>query len=77
MSCRTCKWLDVPPDKSGRIVVREGWGYPCVAPIEMPRWPACVTNRHGFHWPKSGSTTIAEWGENCPLFEPRPKKGRK
>lgn len=73
MSCRTCKWLDVPPDKSGRIVVRSSRVYRCVAPVERPAWPESVTTAYGFRWPIAGNYMRPERGQNCPLFEPRVK----
>lgn len=37
MTCKTCKYLDVPPDASGRIVPRAHRAYKCAAPISEGR----------------------------------------
>lgn len=73
MTCKTCKWLNVPPDKRGRIVVRDT-GYRCAAPIpERPALPVCITRSYSFReWPATGDAwTSPKLGADCPLHEPR------
>jgi hypothetical protein len=73
VTCKTCKWLAVPPDKRGRIVVRDT-AYRCIVPMPvLPALPDCITKQYGYtkiterrdYWmtPKQGVT--------CPLHEPR------
>lgn len=78
--CRTCKYLDVPPDAAGRIVPRKQFTYPCAAPIlsaEAIGLPRSVTAGTGsFHWPPAKSHMLPDWGEGCPAYvqrEPKPK----
>lgn len=75
MTCKTCKWLNVPPDKRGRIVVRDT-GYRCIVPLPvMPALPDSITKRYGYR-----DVTLARenfmlptQGATCPLHELRTK----
>jgi len=75
MSCRTCKYLDVAPDKLGRIVPRKDKTYRCLAPDpEMPTMPDSITETYGFRWfegQRSRTYMTPDAGENCPCHEPR------
>lgn len=53
MSCKTCKWLEVEPNKAGKRVVRKDRVYQCGVPIERPRLPTSVLKAYGFRWPPS------------------------
>jgi hypothetical protein len=65
MTCRTCRWLDVPLREDGkpRRMYRES-AFPCTAPI--PPLPASMT-RAALH----RSYMAPHDGEGCPLHEPR------
>lgn len=46
MTCKTCKWLDVKPDKAGRVVVRKDSVYPCVVKFPTPKLPDSITRAY-------------------------------
>lgn len=72
MNCRACKYLDVAPDKSGRIVPRKGYSYRCLAPIPaLPALPDSITNEYSFRWPPTRTHMTPERGAGCPIFEAR------
>lgn len=72
-TCRTCQFLDVPPDKAGRIRPRSNYTYRCLAPDPvMPVMPASITTAYGFSWPPcSRSYMHPDEGEGCPTYEAR------
>jgi hypothetical protein len=75
MTCKTCKWLDVPADKRGRIVVRDT-AYKCIVPMPvLPALPDCVTKQYGYHDIVQSRTRfmIPTQGATCPLHEERKK----
>lgn len=67
MTCRYCKWLDVPPDKGGRRVPRKDKAYRCTVLIEQPALPLSVTRRTDFRWPPERYYMSPEDGEGCPM----------
>lgn len=71
MTCKTCKFLDVRPDKSGRRGVRKGFTYRCL--WEMPELVLAdsITRYVSFppNFPRSHMG--GEDGVNCPVQEPR------
>lgn len=74
MTCKTCKWLDVPPDKRGRIVVRDT-GYRCIVPLpEMPALPDSITKRYCYIGLSTPGFMTPTQGANCPLHEARKPK---
>ena len=72
MNCKTCKWLEVEPDKRGRRVVRKQNAYPCVAPEpEKPKLPASAeVGYRSFVWPPHRSFMCGDMGEDCLCWEP-------
>jgi len=78
MTCRTCKWLDVHPDKDGRVRIRKLY-YECLAPVpECPPLPYCITLSHygqwtNFRWPPYRSRVMPDRGAGCPLWQAREK----
>lgn len=68
MSCRTCKWLRVPPDKSGRRIPRKDKCYLCEAPLPEPVLPVSITGAYDWKWPPSRRFMQPADGEGCPLF---------
>ena len=74
-SCRTCKFLDVRPDKAGRLIARKGFTYRCVC---VPPEPAVPDSwkQAGVHWawPPWASRMEPDDGENCQTYQPRDKK---
>lgn len=78
MSCKTCKWFDVKPNKAGRIVIRKDTASRCIFPLpELPELPHSVTKSYG--WPESGIAAFrrawmpATSGVGCPAHEERLK----
>ena len=70
MSCRTCKYLNVPLDKAGRRVVRGSYAYPCTAPdTPQPQLPVSITEAYGFKWPPPRQWVTPAMGASCPLHE--------
>lgn len=68
MTCRTCKFLDVPPDKDGVERIRENTIYDCTAPFPevahlFPFSARLTTVRRMFMFPKDGA--------GCPAWEKR------
>lgn len=79
MACRTCKHLNIPPDKDGKIRIRKG-SYRCDCPMPPPPvMPACIrvhVGRKGssygsFIWPEPGHWMDVEAGTDCAFHEPR------
>ncbi len=67
MTCRTCKWLNVEPNKAGRRVARKDITYPCTVPIEKPRLPDSV-RQYARHWPPPRSYMGPNDGQDCPCY---------
>jgi len=72
MTCGTCKWLEVPPDKAGHRRVIKDKAYRCACPIPDVVLPQCVTNGYGWKWPPGKNWVSHDSGQDCPTFEPRP-----
>jgi len=75
MSCRTCAYLEVPPNKAGKIMPRHDRAYPCRGPIPdlaSLKLPDSVTRAYGFRWPLARGYSEPDDGENCPTYSPRP-----
>jgi hypothetical protein len=73
-SCRTCIFLNVPPNAAGKIVARKHSVYPCTAAVEQPMLPACMTKVYGFRWPISRSHMGPDEGQECYFYKARPKQ---
>lgn len=72
MTCKTCAYLAVEPDKAGRIVVRAGNAYECNAPEpDLPTLPYSITKAYGFRWPPSRAYVTGTDGEDCPVWQAR------
>lgn len=68
-SCRSCRWLDVPLNKSGKRVIRRGQLYPCIVPIApLPPLPLSVLYNKPY-WPPTKSYMRPDEGLGCPLHE--------
>jgi hypothetical protein len=70
--CGTCRFLDVPPDNSGRRVVRAVRLYKCKFVVEMQPLPDSVA----LDWRYEPLTPL-RWmdpreGTKCPVWEPKP-----
>jgi hypothetical protein len=70
MTCGTCRHLVVPPDKSGRRRLHDGSAYICGFDVDLPKFPACITDSFGFRWPLSRSYMARDDGAGCPCHEP-------
>lgn len=75
MTCRTCKFLEVPPNAAGKKVPRKGNVYRCLSPVPRTAWlmPTSVTKTYSYREPDEKSKTMMEPddGDGCPLYEPR------
>lgn len=70
MTCKTCKYLDVPLDHRGRRVVYTSRVYQCVAPVVAPVAPVSITKYHNYRWPPPRMHMGPQDGEGCPLYSP-------
>lgn len=70
-SCKTCRFLNVPPDAAGRIVVRKDEAYQCMAVVPVPLLPDSVTTAYTFRWPLPRSYMTGEQGTLCPTWDQR------
>ncbi len=68
-SCKTCKWLDVAPDRRGRRVVRSERVYRCTVPMQYVKLPDCVKQHYSFRWPPHRDCMQGSDGENCITWE--------
>ena len=66
MTCRTCKFLDVPPDSRGRIVPRLGNGYFCLYAFPDTHDLPHSAMGYGFRWPPLKRRMEPSDGEGCP-----------
>lgn len=71
-SCKTCKWLDVPPDELGKVEVKEDCFYSCSFPDPMlPKLPDSITKSYDWRWPVRKARRAhmeGKDGENCPTY---------
>lgn len=71
-TCRNCKFLDVAPNKLGRVVPRANVAYRCLSPLpERPAFPVAYHHQLPF-WPRVGSVWVEPGdGEGCTFWELR------
>lgn len=69
MTCRTCRYLEVPLNKAQRRVPRREVYYACNVPL--PLWPTLPASVVSFMWPPPRVRMSPEHGEDCPLHEER------
>lgn len=70
-SCRTCKYLDVAPDKAGRIRPNKTFAYPCTAPIiNEPIVPDSI-KLYSWNWPPHRTLMSPDLGQKCERYEDR------
>lgn len=77
-SCKTCKYLAVPLNARGRIVVRSNSSYECVCVVSMPPLPDSVTASslfRGVAEQRYRTYMGGQDGTNCPTWELREKTG--
>lgn len=67
-ACRTCRYIDVPPDSLGRRIPRKGYAYPCTVPNPCIEYPLCITSHFEFESPPPRALVIPEW-TGCPYHE--------
>lgn len=70
MTCRTCRYLAVPPDSLGRIVPRKRKPYVCVFEADKPALP----DSYWMQWPPRRVNMEPEDGQNCPAYRARMKE---
>lgn len=71
MTCKTCKWFDVPLDKRGRRIIRKANAYRCTVPTPpRPPLPTSILENFGFNWPPR-RTMMHEsiWDQVCLMWE--------
>ena len=68
--CKTCKWLEVEPTKTGRRVVYRNNAYKCSFEVEQPELPFSITNAYRFQWPLQKSWIAGDTVSDCPCWEP-------
>ena len=75
MTCKTCKFLDAPLSKTGRIFVPTNNAFMCLAPApEQPKdLPMSIINDYRFKWPPPRQFMWADDGEGCTVYEKRGK----
>jgi hypothetical protein len=66
--CKTCLWLEVPPDAVGRRVVRKEHGYRCVWPELDLVLPDSVTKMYGFG-ARQRTRMTGDDGQSCPTYD--------
>lgn len=79
MSCRDCKYLDVPLSRTGRRIIRANSVYRCTFPtqdIVFPPVPSSLL-KYGVVYPPHtgiGLYTCADYGKDCATFVKREAK---
>lgn len=75
--CGTCRFLEVPADKAGRVIARRDYGYRCFAPMPpLPPVPDCLAHEVEW-WGSAISHHIRrarmgkDDGGSCPAWERR------
>lgn len=75
MTCRTCKFLEVPASAAGKIIPRKGNVYYCLSPVPKTAHllPASITEAYGYREPteRDRRRMAPDEGTGCPLYEPR------
>ena len=72
MSCRTCIYLEVMPDKTGRKIPRKGNVYACLYQIPNDhQLPMSAVRYYGFKWPPIKNRMTPDDGEGCVQHLPR------
>lgn len=66
--CHTCRFMEVPPDKAGRRVVRADKAYRCLYEVTWPDMPDSITHAHDFQYP-SKNWVWKNFGKDCPVWE--------
>lgn len=69
MTCRSCIWLKVAPDKAGRRAPRKDKSYLCEAPVPDVVMPLSITRRYDWRWPPSRNYMAPDEGAGCPTFK--------
>jgi len=75
MTCKTCKYLDVPITGNGQRRTYASRVYACVAPVSVPVVPNSISKYHNFKWPPPRMHMGPHDGEGCPLYTPEGRRG--
>ena len=70
--CKTCKWLEVKPDKIGRRIVRKDRAYRCTYVVPIFRLPDSITSSFSYRDPfrQFGRSHMAgDMGTECPTWK--------
>jgi len=70
MTCRDCRWLNVPLDSAGRRRPNRIKTYNCMVEVPRPPLPASIVTFYNFRWPPERYRVSPEDGAGCPLHEP-------
>lgn len=65
MSCKTCRWWELPAGESARRRV----GRRCLAPLPEMVLPDSITKYRQSSWPPPRMSMWADDGEACPTWE--------
>jgi hypothetical protein len=68
-TCKTCKWLDVAPDRAGRRVVRRGYMYRCKFPLPdlSSVLPLSLTGSVSFRFSDNQKSWVEGERAGCPV----------
>ena len=69
MTCRTCKFLEVPPDKDGRRRPMKHSVYECVVEVSKPVLPSSMITYYSFKWPLHRKCMEPDDGKDCPCWQ--------
>lgn len=69
MTCRTCKFLEVPLSADGVRRPRKTNAYRCTVVVEQPLMPMSMTRSYDFRWPPSRSYMTPNDGAGCPMHK--------
>ena len=70
--CKTCKWMEVKPDKIGRRVVRKDRAYRCIYVVPRFKLPDSITKQYRWEKPfqqRGRSHMAGDMGTDCPTWE--------
>lgn len=74
MTCRTCKWLIVRPNRVGKRVPNKDKSYTCGYQPERPKLPSSIVGHYSFKWPPDRSYMTPNDGSDCQTYEILEKK---
>lgn len=67
-SCKTCRFLSVPPTETGRRVVRKDGSYRCLVEVPKSTLPECITVHWTFPAKMPRAYMQGSDGATCPFW---------